>query len=151
LAVGPGAAANWTLAELLTWWLQMYSRGRPCHRTNEGAIGHHLIASDIGTLTVSDVTSRAEVDRLAFGIAPLTDDRFRRIVGALSQELLLPPLLPEADPKVLLPPHLIAIPEAFRAYAAERDTGLEPATFSLGTRCGGIGRGGRWWLAVASE
>jgi integrase len=57
LEVGEGAAADWTLTELLRWWLKTYSAGLPSHRTNEGAINGHLAAGDLGRLQVRHVTS----------------------------------------------------------------------------------------------
>jgi hypothetical protein len=45
LDAGAGPAADWTLAELLRWWLKTYSVGLPSHRTNVGAIEHHLTSA----------------------------------------------------------------------------------------------------------
>src|SRR5512133_1786420 len=46
-----------TLAELLTWWLRVYSKPLASHATNESAIGVHFLGSELAALPLTAVTA----------------------------------------------------------------------------------------------
>jgi hypothetical protein len=74
---------------------------------------------------------RDEVDRLVFGIGAPHDEpqeiRQQAIAASFATRLL--PAVPEATSTAS---EASPFPETFHASTAERDTGFEPATFSLG-------------------
>jgi integrase len=84
LEVGPGPAADWTLAELLRWWLKEYSAGMPSHATNVSAVELHLVAAAIGVQRVPAVTS-GDLEQLLHdkgrSLAPETVNHLRGYVS----------------------------------------------------------------------
>jgi integrase len=72
-----------TLAELLQWWLDTYSKGRPSYIGNVSSVKKHLIGAPIGALRLSDETSgRLEEFLQAKGAsyAPQTVNHLRTFV-----------------------------------------------------------------------
>lgn len=62
LEVLPATGTAETLDSLLSWWMETYSAGKPSHAKNESTIRRHLIGSDLGSLSLPQVTSgRIEV------------------------------------------------------------------------------------------
>ena len=58
LGIEPGMPEDGggTLAELLRWWLDTYSRPLASHKTNESAIRVHFLGSDLASLPLTAVT-----------------------------------------------------------------------------------------------
>ncbi len=72
-----------TLAELLQWWLDTYSKGRPAHGRNGYTVTKQLIRSPLGTLRLVDVTSGRLEEFLQAKCAilsPQTVNHLRRFV-----------------------------------------------------------------------
>ncbi len=38
---------KWTVADLMRWWLDTYSRHHGAHESNEGTIRNHILGSDL--------------------------------------------------------------------------------------------------------
>ncbi len=72
-----------TFTELLRWWLDTYSRGRPSHERNVYSVTKHLIRSGLGELRLVDVSpGRLEEYLQTKGacLSPQTVNHLRRFV-----------------------------------------------------------------------
>jgi hypothetical protein len=52
LGLDPIPGSDMTVAELLIWWLEIYSKSTPSHRRNESALKRHLLAADLAKMQV---------------------------------------------------------------------------------------------------
>jgi len=52
LGLDPIPGSDMTVAELLIWWLETYSKGTPSHRRNESAVKRHLLAAALAKMQV---------------------------------------------------------------------------------------------------
>lgn len=84
LEVLPAPDMSETLDALLSWWLETYSAGTPSHAKNENTIRRHLIGSDLGALSLPQVTSgRVEVflQAASHGVGPQTLNHLRSFLS----------------------------------------------------------------------
>ncbi len=72
-----------TLAALLEWWLDTYSKGTTSHGRNESAVRRNLINTELGTLHLVDVTSgkiETYLQSRAGDLSPQTLNHLRRFL-----------------------------------------------------------------------
>ncbi len=79
----PSEDRGGTLAELLEWWLETYSAGRPTHERNCYSIRRHLTDLELGRVQLADLTpGRIETFLQDKGkeLAPATVNHLRRYI-----------------------------------------------------------------------
>src|SRR5512140_319231 len=54
---------GWTVADLMQWWLDKYSRHSPSHEKNAGTVRRHLLASPLAAKPLEHVRS-GDVEQL---------------------------------------------------------------------------------------
>lgn len=83
LEAAPAADGGGTLAELLDWWLETYSKGSPSHDRNVGTVRAHFAETDLGRTTLAALSSGALETFLqakSKSLAPQTVNHLRRFV-----------------------------------------------------------------------
>jgi integrase len=146
LEVLPAAGGSETLDSLLTWWLENYSAGTSSHPKNENTVRRHLIGSDLGAVSLPQVTAgRIEVFLQAASrdLGPQTLNHLRgfvsrafncarragRFMGANPAADVQKRKIPKALPDFLrtdeVAPVLAAVPDRWRClFATAVYTGL---------------------------
>src|SRR5712692_4026490 len=70
-----------TLAELLKWWLDSYSRGTPSHERNVYTVRRHLTGSELGSVRLASLSSgqiEAFLQTKSQGLSPQSLNHLRR-------------------------------------------------------------------------
>src|SRR4051812_4182720 len=74
-----------TLAALLAWWLETYSKGSPSHASNESQIRRHLLDSELSGLPLVAVTSGKVETFLDAKLKELSPQTVNHLRGFLSR------------------------------------------------------------------